>query len=406
MKTKSKFPKVFLFLFFSVLMGPMFGQQFSTTISSGGSDYTLKASYDSDGFCSCNDEYIFSVYLNSVSPSNFRGSKNSGTKSTGSVSFNVGPGHSANYVGQMTVKGKNDAIFNCWVGCSGTGTTSKIRASTASLKAPSTVRATNGEDFITITWKKGSNVPEKNLKYRIYRNSTNADSLIATVSGSTYTYTDEDVAPGERHIYYVRTRTDSWDGHTSSARSAVGTTRDRIARATNDEFDKVIISWDDVSKITDEVIIRRNGERIGSVELKSVSDTSFTDSDPTLIPGFTYNYSVTWFDASEEREFILNTTGASLPNGRIRGKVLTPTSKRPVANVAVCAELESDIEGRTAGTTLCDTTDANGRYEIRQLYYYKEAEFTVSASKGDHGFQPAFFENQRLDLDRPNITEL
>jgi hypothetical protein len=252
--------------------------------------------------------------------------------------------------------------------------------------------------------EKGSNVPESNLKYLIYRGNT--DNLIAPVSGKTYTYTDEDVAPGESHTYYIRTRTDSWGSHTSSSRVVSGTTRDRVARATTDEFDKVIISWDDVSKITDEVIIRRNGERIGSVELKSISDTSFTDSDPTLIPGFTYNYSVTWFNAKEEREFILNTTAASLPNGRIRGKVLTPTSRRPVAGVIVCAELEADIEGASAGYQVCDTTDANGRYEIRQIYYYKEAEFKVTASKGDHSFQPAYFIDQRLDLDRPNITEL
>ncbi len=406
MKTKSIFPKIILLFCLLAQSNFIYSQSFTTTISSKGSDYSITATYDSDGFCDCNDEYIFSVYKNSVSPSNFRGSKNSGTKNTGSVTFNVGPSNSASYVMNMLVKGKNDALFSCWIGCSGEGTTAKRTTSTAALKRPGTASATNGEDFITLTWKKGSNVPEKNLKYRIYRNGTEDEDLIATVSGSTYTYTDKDVAPGERHTYYIKTRTDSWGGHTSSSRTAFGTTRDRIARATDDEFDKVIISWDDVSEITDEVIIRRNGERIGSVELKSVSDTSFTDSDPTLIPGFTYDYSVTWFDPAEEREFILNTTGASLPNGRIRGKVLTPTSKRPVENVIVCAELEADIEGGTAGTTLCDTTDANGRYEIRQLYYYKEAEFTVTASKGDHGFQPAFFADQRLDLDRPNITEL
>lgn len=74
--------------------------------------------------------------------------------------------------------------------------------------------------------------------------------------------------------------------------------------------------------------------------------------------------------------------------------------------VIVCATLEEDIDDASAGYQVCDTTDANGRYEIRQIYYYKEANFTVSAEKGDHGFQPATFPNQRLDLSRPNITEL
>lgn len=376
------------------------GQGYTYTISNGGSDYTITVSYDIDAFCQCNDEYIFNVWRNNYSPSNFMAS---GKKKKGSVSFNVGPSSNNTYIMDVTVKGKNKFVFDCAIGCEGTGTSSKSYK-TAALKPPTTLTATNGEDFITLTWKKGTDLPNSYDDYYIYRDDPDVpENYLGAVSG--YTFADKNVGPGETHTYYVRTHTNYYGGHNSVLRSVTGSTRAREARATTTEFDKVVISWDDISSFTDQVIIRRNGERIGSVDLQSTADTSFTDSDPTLIPGYSYTYSVTWFD-DNDKEFILSTQGNSLPDGRISGKVLTPTSRRPVEGVIVCATLENDIDGASAGYEVCDTTDANGRYEIRQIYYYKEATFTLKASKGDHGFQPATFNNQRLDLNRPNITEL
>lgn len=398
MKKFSIFPIITCFTFI-LISNFSFAQGFTYTIRNNGSDYTLSVEYDIDAFCQCNDDYIFNVWRNNYLPSSLMAS---GKKKKGTVKFNVGPNTNHNYIMDVTVKGKNKFIFDCAASCEGTGADTK-KYKTVPLKPPTTLTATNGEDFITLNWKKGTDLPNSHDDYYIYRDGTESENYLGAVTG--YTFTDEEVGPGETHTYYIRTHTNYFGGHNSVFRSVTGSTRDREAYATTDEFDKVVISWDDISSFTDEVIIRRNGERIGSVALQSASDTSFTDSDPTLIPGYTYTYSVTWFDA-DDQEFILSTQGNSLPDGRIRGKVITPTSRRPVEGVIICATLENDIDGAVAGYEVCDTTDANGRYEIRQLYYYKEATFTVKATKGDHGFQPATFENQRLDLSRPNITEL
>jgi hypothetical protein len=152
MKTKSKFSKIILLFFLLLFTGNLWSQEFSITISSGGSDYSMTATYDSDGPCQCNDDYIFSVYRNNFLPSNFMASK-SGSSNTGSVSFNVGPKQTNSYIMNMLIKGSNKFILNCVADCEGSGSITKS-ASTASLKRPSSGSTSDGSDFITLKWKR------------------------------------------------------------------------------------------------------------------------------------------------------------------------------------------------------------------------------------------------------------
>ena len=142
------------------------------------------------------------------------------------------------------------------------------------------------------------------------------------------------VGPGEQHTYYIYTYTNSWGGHTSSGSIRTGFTRERSARATNDLSKKVTVTWDDLVGATDEVIIKRNGEQIGTVNINSSNDTSYSDSDPGLIPGFEYEYAISWLKGNEEYNILA--VGSSLANGRIGGYIRTPLTQLPIANALVC----------------------------------------------------------------------
>lgn len=384
------------FLFFLLSYLTIDAQTWSYTLSSGGSDYTLKATFSSTGGCQCNDKYIYGVFQNSYL--NYKGGV-SGSKSNGSVTFAVGPNSNEKYLLTYKLEGRNQFVFDCVASCEYVGNTS-TRATTSRIKPPKNGSATKGEDYIEIKWSKGTDIPDKYIKYIIARGTE--DNVIATLGAGARSYKDVNVAPGTTYNYFIYTRTDSWGGHTSYRHFVQGSTRARDARATLNQPKKVVLSWDDISDITDEVTIRRNGEQIATLNINSASDTSYTDSDPSLIPGYRYEYGVTWI--KNDVEFGISAIGATQPNGRISGKVTTPQSQLPIANVKVCVILEDSIDQSSAGTTYCDSTDVNGQYDIRRIYYHNSASFRVIPTKEDHAFDPAFYENQLLELDFPNIS--
>jgi hypothetical protein len=389
--SKAFFCFIFIFTFFQLN-----AQTWRPKISSGGSDYSIKASFDSDGPCQCNDKYIFGVFRNSYLY--YMGGV-SGAKSSGSHTFAVGPSNSATYYLTIKIEGRNQFVFNCAASCESSGTYNK-KVTTSAIKQPKRGSTEYKDGGILITWGKGTNIPDKHIKYIIARDDP--ENIIATVKGTARSYKDENVGPNARHAYYIFTHTDDWGGHTSRYVGMYGSTPGRAARASIGQPKKVVISWDDVSDQTDEVTIRRNGEQIVTLNINSEADTSYTDSDPSLIPGYLYDYAVTW--VKNDIEYGLSTQGATQPNGRISGKVATPLSQLPIANVEVCAVLEDSIDQSLAGTTYCDSTDENGQFDIRRIYYHTEASFTVTPSKENHAFDPASFKGQLLELEFPNIN--
>ena len=323
----------------------------------------------------------------------------SGSKNKGSFSFAVGPSNTASYILSIKIEGRNQFVFNCAASCESTGSVTR-KVSTSAIKRPRNGKATYEDGGIQIRWDKGTNIPDKHIKYKIAKD--NPENIIATVGGGARSYKDVNVGPNETHTYYLFTHTDSWGGHTSSHYGLYGSTPGRSARASVGQPKKVAISWDDVSDQTDEVIIRRNGEQIVTLNINSPSDTSYTDSDPSLIPAYEYDYAVTWI--KNDIEYGLAAKGSTQANGRIRGKVATPLSQLPIANVKVCAVLEDSIDQSPAGTIYCDSTDENGQFDIRRIYYHTEANFTVTPSKENHAFDPASFQGQLLELDFPDIN--
>ncbi len=371
-------------------------------ISSNGSDYYMYFTFnDFPHWCDCDNEWVVKLrYGSSTKTFTFTSRSHSGT----SYSVAVGPSRNLTYSWTGSMSGTNNALFNCWIGCSGTGnSTGSLSRTSSSIKAPTNVKATDEEALHTIhvTWEKGTDIPNGNHGYRIYRDDLS--NLVATVSGSTRSWTDTQVSPNETHTYYVRTYTNSWGGHTSGFRSDQGSTLPATITASDGEFsNRTKITWTNLSSFADKIEVWRDDEQL-EADLGS-GTTQFDDRDG--IPGFNYSYRVIPVRDDELNDYTpLVDAGYRTPNGTITGEVKAPFGG-PVSGVTVCAErLDSIPDGADGKSAYCAITDGSGFYEIKDIYYYDRAKFRITPSLEDRGFNPGFLE-RTLDLQNPSFPDV
>lgn len=158
--------------------------------------------------------------------------------------------------------------------------------------------------------------------------------------------------------------------------------------ATEGEYtDKVKITWEFTGFTTNpsSVEIKRDNQQIGFVN----NNVILYYNDDEAIPGVIYEYQVIPRDAngtvmacSDDTDF-----GFIFPNGSISGTVSSPYGAG-VEGVIVEAEGWVSDGNFTGLYNFFDTTDANGEYTIENIYYYDDADFTVSPHKSGHSFVP------------------
>jgi type IX secretion system substrate protein/fibronectin type III domain protein len=275
-----------------------------------------------------------------------------------------------------------------------------VTGSTAPIYPPENVIATDGEfdTSVSITWSKGTDIPDNKHKYRIYRDGV---LIHTTADGDTFSYTDSGLEPGSTFNYAVTTYTDQYGVHESSqsANGAHdnGSTFGVGLIASDGSFtNRTNLKWNDLSQVSDEIRIERSiPETVNKEEIAILSKNATSYNDQDGIPGYNYTYYVTP---------ILNTitwetdtdTGYSPPNGKISGHVRSQLNAG-VAGVEIEVELLDVIPSGGLGlpvncnTTYCDVTDAEGYYEIPEIYYYTGADFRIVPNKGGmnpHEFSP------------------
>ncbi|KAA5546770.1 T9SS type A sorting domain-containing protein [Adhaeribacter rhizoryzae] len=265
-------------------------------------------------------------------------------------------------------------------------------ASTVAIKNPTNVTASNqaGFDYIELKWSKGTDIPDSNSVYRIYRDGI----LIDTANGDQRSWKDASVNPGATHSYSLRTYSTKWGVHESAGVVVTGASKSMNLTASDGDFtNRVRMEWVNISSFADNIRIERsvpNSSAFEEVEILNKNATFYNDN--TAIPGYAYTYRLT--PIKDGRTFpSYDNTGYIMPNGKISGTVQSKFG----ANVAGVTVVATGVVNGTSissynhnGTTIefKAVTDAAGYYEIKNIYYFNNAEFTLTPSKGDHEFDP------------------
>ncbi len=371
---------VSLFLFFLPTLSNTQLQAQTAYYTANGSDYYMNCRWEKLTSKCCSETKYVRFYVNGSTAKTVNSAANSGN-----VNLAIGPGYNHHYQWAWGSAGKDNSV--CVFGCSWDANRSTgYRARTANIKSPTSVTASNDKvGSIKVSWSKASNIPNANLDWKIYKDSRT--NLVATVTnGASRSWTDINVGPGETHTYYVATYTPSWGVHESYAVGTTGSTIPREVTADDGVGETVVVRWESLAELGQQIDVYRDDQKLERID---VSETQFQDDDTDLIPGFQYNYSLQPVRGGTPRVLPqLSDTGFRRANGRFSGEVKAPSGS-PVANVIVCAERLDDVEQGPSGIKYCDTTDASGFFDIRKVYYHREAQFKVVPSKGNHGFSPA-----------------
>ena len=276
---------------------------------------------------------------------------------------------------------------------------------TAPIKKPINVQASDNasDNYIDITWEKGSDMPDKWLQYKIYNGTT----LLATVDGTDSSYRHTGLNPSTTNTYMVTTYTPGFGVHESVKNSSgtydQGSTFFLNLQASDSAYTgRTFLTWNDVSELAEEIEISRIDQG-DTTQIGVVSKYARSFSDYNGIPGYTYNYKV--IPVKTGASFIADyNDGSKKVNGQIKGKVLS-TQNAGVSGVQVNITASVDVNGTAQTETYSATTDASGYYEIPDIYYYKTATYSVTPFKSGHKFDPPTL-SRKLDVDNPKVTNV
>ena len=362
--------------------------------------------------CDCsNHKYSIALTLyhnGATSTSNIGSFTGTGYSSTG-LRKAVGPSYSGtwNYKGSEggddTYETRYLVITKCWDACGAYYHKSSAVSftGTTNIRSPKSATASNNEwdHKIKITVTAGTDIPAGYHGYIVER----TDGLYThEYPYNTFNFYDETCQPGKTYTYRIYTYSRSYGGFKKSSGyvTATGSTFGLNLDASIGQANKVILTWDDPTGkgkgTLDGYDVKRYDEENDLTEtIANLPDNriDLTDNDATLIPGYLYRYTLL---PQPESEFFPDTAwGKTLPNGRIKGKIISPTG-HGIPNVNVCAIRTSDVPQDTT-TRYCATTDEMGEFDIKNIYYYDEANFKLVPTKEGHGFSPGEM-NQTLYL--------
>ncbi|MCK5702183.1 MAG: carboxypeptidase regulatory-like domain-containing protein, partial [Cyclobacteriaceae bacterium] len=293
-----------------------------------------------------------------------------------------------------------------------------ITLNTARLKVPISESASDSASLealnntIKITWAKGTDVPDNIHHYYIVRDY-DYENKVWIKGTEPKTWVDVNVNPGETHTYSIWTWVDSntWGQHQSDTVEVTGNTLPQFSASDGQVFSKtqIRIEWPELNlSHVKSIKIEKEGNFVAVIDNTSLSNGQRKYDDEVDIPGFKDSYNLIYQDKDGNPISTQTDIGFAKPNGRIKGSVKAPFGG-PVEGAIVYAERIGDIPQGEDQSLYTDTTDANGAFDIRSIYYYDEANFTVYPVKGDHGFQPAtvdvYLELQFPAVEIPKFTD-
>lgn len=260
-------------------------------------------------------------------------------------------------------------------------------------------------DKIKVTW----NLAEAAFNSRSYRVYSNGTQVSGNLPAGTKTFFHTGLIPADTNTYSVRAVV---NGALMNAPAGDdGSTFDIDLKASNNEVGKVILTWKNFNGTynPDGYLVERSNGILNNLIYDCSYNiyTSYEDAATVLIPGFTYKYTIRVKPPDTSR-IVDSAYGKVRPDGKISGTVKTPaTSGNPtgigVPGVRIVVRLQGTALPTDTTTTYSAVTDANGAYEIKNIYYYQSANFTVTPEFMGRIFNPTRT-NITLDPSNHNVT--
>lgn len=367
------------------------------------SDYYIYFQWDGFYFqCDCPNGY-YGAYIDLGGGWIYLGSFPGASYSGFGCKYGIGPSKSG-YAKTQNNEGGNHCyfLFGCTCGCSANWHSTGFNTYyyTAGIRPPSSPTATLAKwDYrIDLAWNKTTDIPDAEHGYRILRDGIE----IAQVYNGQRTYSDQTLGPNETHTYTIQTIWPDNSGYTSISGgvSVTGTTFDLNLTSSQDKATVINLNWNSLKDIQGKGGVSLSKYEIDRYdEVKDELTTlpvdiantknNYPDESASLIPGYLYRYTLRPFP--ENAFYPDYAWGKILPDGRIKGKVMSPTGQG-VMNIKVCA-IRQDTVPQDTTTTYCAITDTAGNFEIREIYYYTKAKFRIVPTKEGHGFDPVFQEH-------------
>jgi hypothetical protein len=367
--------------------------QLTASVSNYISDYYVNINWDfttsfveTSGFYDCGIDYRYTRCGTTQCGTQYFESGNNWGWGNFTQAWNIGPDQYINawlsvryngddYIALGPACGSNFDEVRCFSGTSA--------FATDHIYAPTNVNGSIVSNapfqFGRINWSKGSDIPDANLQYRIYRNG----NLIATLAGNVYTFTDPEILQTGTYTYRVATYTPDWgtqESYSFAANTSVthNINNDILQATDGTHYNYTRLTWPNLANFaSNDIEVKRDGQQIAVVNKNS---TVYNDYDG--VPGRKYKYTVAPI-GSNGALLAVPDSGFARPDGIIRGNVKT------VLNAGVSG-VQVKATATVAGSlrTYIDTTDASGFYEMADVYYDTAAIFTIVPSKGDHRFDP------------------
>jgi hypothetical protein len=301
----------------------------------------------------------------------------------------VGPDKTVNYSLMLYVIGPGNEITT--VNCSSLAAT----GGTIGFQAPEEVTATDATrvDGVMISWKNKSLLSSS---FQIIRKQGMQEVLVASITGSTridsvFTYLDaftlnnaQSLVNGVQYEYCIRTFSNLTNTTFSEQNFMVcdmGSTFDVGLEATDFTLaNRVDLSWNDVSGFADRLVIKRNGDVIATLDDETL--TAYSDTDPTY--GQNSLYAIELVNAQGSILVQDTTRGGVNAIGAISGYVRT---KEGIGVQGVKVRYEVQL----AGSMIRDSvfTDFTGFYAFTDVFYSRQGNFSVSASRGSASIAPS-----------------
>ena len=167
--------------------------------------------------------------------------------------------------------------YHVFVTGSGPGRSDTTRATgSRRFRAPGDLRATDAtfEGKVDLTWDDASQAESGYVVYRRAPSATDSTEVaVLSKNATAYTDTSDALRVGSTYIYSVAPRDNL--GATSAARDS-GSTRilpPQSVNASSSYEDRVVLSWDDASRVEDGYAITQNGDPVGTV---AANENAFT----------------------------------------------------------------------------------------------------------------------------------